>query len=41
MEDRITYEEAVRLFADWAPDPAQRKAIGETGLPVLLQLSRA
>jgi predicted TIM-barrel fold metal-dependent hydrolase len=30
MEDRITYSEAVRLFADWVPDPARRREIGET-----------
>ena len=30
MEDQITYDEVVGLFADWVPDAATRKAIGET-----------
>jgi predicted TIM-barrel fold metal-dependent hydrolase len=30
MEDRITYADVVRLFAEWVPDPARRREIGET-----------
>ena len=30
MEDKVSYDQVVRAFADWIPDPAQRKAIGET-----------
>ncbi len=30
MEDKVDYDQVVRAFADWVPDPAHRKAIGET-----------
>jgi len=29
-EDSVTYERTVELFSDWVPDPAARRAIGET-----------
>lgn len=29
LEDRVSYGQVVAAFADWVPDPAQRKAIGE------------
>ncbi len=30
LEDKVSYDQVVAAFADWVPDPAQRKAIGET-----------
>ena len=29
LEDKVSYGQMVAAFADWVPDPAQRKAIGE------------
>ena len=30
MENAMTYEKVVALYADWVPDPAKRRAINET-----------